>query len=803
MQESIYVNGEESSRCPPFAVGDHLQARATPHFPFARRGANKRVPAFFAFGACTCSAFAITPPPTPSPSPRDNSFHSPCRIGSPGRLTPLYNMEPPPKRLRILQSVEVDEEDPEYIKAKQKQQQKFKGRLESIFAKYESMHESMSDEIDMRNNEVVVDRGHLRRLVRQVNRKETMLLDTLGLEAEKPGSADGTDEDREAHEESEDELAPTQQPNTRTVRQLTEKRKRQHSTAQQDAHIQHSDNDHPIIDQTDTPASVTTRNGPYHIPNTPNPASNLLQLVQFPETPAGQQAQTTFYATLAQTINHAVQQAVAPLFQGILPTTPSVQLPFAPALPAPTTPVTVNDKLAPATDPKWFFPPMSANNRKPQPDMSSPVSTNMVKPSKTANRLSNAITSPLKKSTPRSAAVESVESEITVSNAEPLVTEEMSRITPRQRSPRVVVQRRQQDLSKSFQFTEDDDIYISKRKELQRSTWAAIRNGRQKWRGWPLDIFEQRWEQHIKGKKLYLTGKNVTKDRTAQTMVDPETHVPSTNHLPTPSSSEYEDTRKEANELYEEQPGDGVPSSSYFDDDERDLLSLAGDDVAKEQSPVEPIEEEEFYPAADDIILPSIEPDEDSLQQNLLEESTPVPASASTLIKAEPQHSSPISKRKTKPLPIHFEAVPDTETEEEDENNLSSQPLLPVPHNHNHNKRPRSASLDLIGGDDDLLAPTTPHIKREFSTPPPSHFLFSSPAARTPKAPLEHSSSSKSLSKLDRKAYLKRVKQSWTKKASTPGPRSAGKRASFNVLPPRMRADVHVGEAESEDELAM
>ena len=83
--------------------------------------------------------------------------------------------------MRILQSVEVDEENEEYINAKRKQQQKFKGRLESIFDKYGSMHESMSDEIDMKLNRVVVDRGHLRRLKRQVNRKETMLLDTLGL----------------------------------------------------------------------------------------------------------------------------------------------------------------------------------------------------------------------------------------------------------------------------------------------------------------------------------------------------------------------------------------------------------------------------------------------------------------------------------------------------------------------------------------------------------------------------------------------------------------------------------------------
>ena len=110
--------------------------------------------------------------------------------------------------MRIWQSVEVDEENVEYIKAKQKQQQKFKGRLESIFEKYGNMHESMSDEIDMTTNRVVVDRGHLRRLKRQVGRKETILLDTLGLAVEK--EPEQGSEEEENGEDSEDELAPAQ-----------------------------------------------------------------------------------------------------------------------------------------------------------------------------------------------------------------------------------------------------------------------------------------------------------------------------------------------------------------------------------------------------------------------------------------------------------------------------------------------------------------------------------------------------------------------------------------------------------------
>jgi Skp family chaperone for outer membrane proteins len=122
-------------------------------------------------------------------------------------LTPFsHNMEPPAKRMRSLLSIEVDEENPEYIHAKKKQQEKFKGRLESIFEKYGNMNESMSDEIDMKTNTLAVDRGHLRRLGRKVHRKEEMmLLDTLGLAA--GNEAKDESEEGEDSEDLEDELA--------------------------------------------------------------------------------------------------------------------------------------------------------------------------------------------------------------------------------------------------------------------------------------------------------------------------------------------------------------------------------------------------------------------------------------------------------------------------------------------------------------------------------------------------------------------------------------------------------------------
>src|SRR4051812_13767308 len=60
---------------------------------------------------------------------------------------------------------EVDENNPEYIRKKREAEAHLRNQFESIFAKYENMPESMSDEIDMVTGAVVVDRGHLRSIL--------------------------------------------------------------------------------------------------------------------------------------------------------------------------------------------------------------------------------------------------------------------------------------------------------------------------------------------------------------------------------------------------------------------------------------------------------------------------------------------------------------------------------------------------------------------------------------------------------------------------------------------------------------
>lgn len=108
------------------------------------------------------------------------------------------SMEPPTKRLRILQSVEVDENDPEYVRQKQVAQTVLKNQFENIFAKYEHMPASRSDEIDMLTGKLVVDRGHLRSLENDKRGwQSAQFLDDL--------MADNLDD---YDEDSSDELAP-------------------------------------------------------------------------------------------------------------------------------------------------------------------------------------------------------------------------------------------------------------------------------------------------------------------------------------------------------------------------------------------------------------------------------------------------------------------------------------------------------------------------------------------------------------------------------------------------------------------
>ncbi|KAH8621236.1 hypothetical protein IG631_24086 [Alternaria alternata] len=120
-------------------------------------------------------------------------------------------MEPPAKRMRIHQSVRADGENLDYVGEKQRNQQRLRSQFESIFEKSGNIHESQSNEIDMKTNKVrvVVDRGHPRRLQRKSQGKEKRSLDSLGVAVRS--------EEEEVGEDSEDELAPTQLVKSKTT----------------------------------------------------------------------------------------------------------------------------------------------------------------------------------------------------------------------------------------------------------------------------------------------------------------------------------------------------------------------------------------------------------------------------------------------------------------------------------------------------------------------------------------------------------------------------------------------------------
>lgn len=766
-------------------------------------------------------------------------------------------MEPPAKRLRILQSVPVDEEDPDYVLAKQKQQQKFKGRLESIFAKYEGMHESMSDEIDMRQNKVVVDRGHLRRLVRrQVNRSEAQLLDCLGIAAgPEPEDASGDEQD---DGDSEDELAPTQCPRPKKRRLDDTGQGLQATPEVENSPAQLGHNSPLAIQQSHLIAQSPIQTGPQHSSNTPDPAADLLQLVQFPQTPAGQHAQTAFYTTLAQTINRAVQQAVAPLFSAILPQTPNLQLPFTNPQSAPTTPLLAGDKIVPAKDPKWYFPPLSSEARRPQAAQSSPTVA-------ATNNLASGNTSPistrksvLPQESVKTGVEPTAESSRPSSHADSTCAQSSGRgdADPelqllRQPSPRVEIKGKPVVTRRKYHFTKEDDIYISERKELHQLTWLEIKSSQAKWADWPVQVFQRRWTNHLRGKGLHLTntpvsGPNMpapvsqTRQKRVRGLNHRKPRSPSqSHHFPTPSSLEHGDDRKGSNDSQIEYPDEALPSSSHFDNDELDLLSLAGAETDEEPFPIGS-HEHTSWDNPEDIVLPSIEMaefvDEDTLQQGLLEDMSiddPMdapPKVAEVNVKTECLISSPISRAKGTTKPYTLRAILDSEDEEEDnadseleevvvdvdsttkakgrflcticqKSSMTTKSLAchhKISH-YTHDKHPqtRSVSNDIVG-DDEIQAPTTPYIKRESTTPLPTTLAFSTTAFRTPKTVPQHSdihsSGSKSTSKLDRKAFLKQVKQSWTR-----GPKTVTKQKSFHTVPMKRAWG---GNGESEDELA-
>lgn len=81
-------------------------------------------------------------------------------------------MGPPLGRLRVLQSLEVDEDDAEYQRKKREAQQTLKNTFESIFEKYSNVADHETDEVDLNTGKIVVDNGHMRSLANDPKARE-------------------------------------------------------------------------------------------------------------------------------------------------------------------------------------------------------------------------------------------------------------------------------------------------------------------------------------------------------------------------------------------------------------------------------------------------------------------------------------------------------------------------------------------------------------------------------------------------------------------------------------------------------
>lgn len=756
-------------------------------------------------------------------------------------------MEPPAKRMRILQSIEVDETNPDYIAAKEKQRAKLQSKFESIFSKFEAMPEAMSDEIDMHTGKIVVDRGHYKKLDREFRRQKGQskgqLLDNL-IADDFDGQSD-TEEDPE--EDTRDELAPSQSPEPKTRNPgVHHKQPSLEHTSQQAGQVDIA----PPLPASTPPTAKTT-----HITtvSSPNPAANLMQLVQFPQTPAGQHAQSAFMAQITQ----AVQHAITPIISNLLYNAPSSQ------------PKDVNTMhLLP-------MPAVNSDNAR----ITAPRSS-MSPPHESSDVPAAAQSSPIPAVPPRSKPKRSVVTAVRISPTRPRLTRKViERVStndthtnimdfegpPDNGTPRVEngdkpTAKRILGPMPNYIFTEEDNIYILEQKNTYKRTWQEIRGSRAEWNLWPISAFQNHWYKRLRkrtelrhdklkdvktqaarqgssfeGTQYTQLEQSETQNRQYQYPGGPDSSpFTASHHLPTPSSLEHrearipkEDTRDSDLEDVEDNPAGGT----YFDDDERELLSLAGDgDVAED--PLGDVMMVESPTEADDIhtILPSIEtetPEERETSMGVVH-TTPTPEIEES--KMQPEAAGQVDIAPTSPSvkssgleAKRFKFQIDSESEDDLDlvNPSSLATTEPFVCNtclksfktkitlQRHQRNPPAIHIVPVSQssirEDELLAPTTPIVKHESCTPP-RNLLLTTPTLHTPRSAPQsltlQSSGAKPSSNLARSAFLKRVKQSWATsgRKSSPAPKSVPKRKSFHVAPSKRAWD---DLQDSGDELAI
>ncbi|KAL5435915.1 hypothetical protein PMIN06_010995 [Paraphaeosphaeria minitans] len=488
-------------------------------------------------------------------------------------------MEPPAKRMRILQSIgvdEVDETNPDYIKGRQQNGEWLKNKFEAIYAKFGAMPDMMSDEVDMRGEGViVVDRGHMRKLDKEyrnrLGRRRTVMPDESQLIDDMFANDKEMDMDDEEEDHEKDELAPSQSPEPVLQKSTTE---------------QHVSPVARSSGQTDIPVPNTPANAALQatLAASVNPTADLLQLIQFPQTPAGQQARKTFEAQTAQ----AVQQAVFSIFSSFLSTVPTFQSPQLSLLQPPKTPAAPVETraVAPASAPSLYRPPPPVVLDSPATSRSSPVPLQAERKKRRSFAVGVHI-KPRQGDSSREYVPLFLDNNTTQPTEEdankPSAHNELSNMNlPTSKSPLERSEKPRRRRSSKYVFTEEDDEYIIKSRVLHKRPLTEIVNSRSRWRNWNTNCISKRWcntlreqvaEMERSGELASLRARMATEAESER----PETQTqssPVARHLPTPSSLGNDEAKQSDDEPELELPEHLNASGGHFDDDEKDLLSL-------------------------------------------------------------------------------------------------------------------------------------------------------------------------------------------------------------------------------------
>ena len=504
-------------------------------------------------------------------------------------------MEPPAKRMRLTHAIgaeKVDESHPDYIEGQRRNNEQLKNSFEGIFAKYAALSDMMSDEIDMRTGEIVKDRGHMRgldkeyrkQLRRQMAPDEEELPDDLF--ANDPRIAGEEEGEEESDGDERDELAPSMSPEPAP--------RRLDAVPPANAHVEQAPPLEPP-QQVDIPVPDTPVNAlQASLPTTATPAAHLLQLVQFPQTPAGQQARKTFEVQTAQ----AVQQAVASILSSLLPNTSALQLPQLDLLQSPATPSVNPSEVAPAVASNVIsLPQPSSDPALPTAAQSSPVTVSHTK----RRRRAMGVQAKTRQSERSQGHVPLVlqEKEDDPPNdsgeaEQPSVNQPIANEDAIETSGR----RRRRGL---FVFTAEDDQHIIELKVGHKLKWVDIVSSRAHWKKWPLHVFHQHWSKSLakKAARMDLSHLSAKNERTAvahqpenpSPRKQSEAKSPSSpiqaHHLPTPSSLEKDEDEDHPDMAIYDNLEVTIASGGHFDDDEKDLLSIYGDGTGSPANGIE------------------------------------------------------------------------------------------------------------------------------------------------------------------------------------------------------------------------